>query len=67
MSAQQLVDNQYFNNLVEKMTRDIFDEWRSASTIEDRERLYQEKLAIEKIHTSIINQATRDATPLVAA
>lgn len=61
MSAQQLLDNRYFNELLGRMTVDIYDQWRAARTIEDRERLYHDKNALESVHQTIINQAKDDA------
>ena len=61
MSAQQLLDNPYFDKVLTDLTSDITQDWQSAKTLEDREALHRELKSIEKIHTWIINQASSDA------
>lgn len=61
MSAQQLLDNPYFDKILEDLTLDITQDWQVAKTVEERESLHIQLRILEKMHTWIINQASSDA------
>ena len=53
ISMQRLLDDPNFDEVVDRVRQHLFDQWRRSRSIDDREELYAQVMALESVVTAI--------------
>tara|TARA_Y100001963_G_C6564348_1_gene345866 strand:- start:232 stop:474 length:243 start_codon:yes stop_codon:yes gene_type:complete len=53
ISMQRLLDDPNFDEVVDRVRQHLFDQWRMSRSIDDREELYAQVMALESVVTAI--------------